>query len=642
MAINTEPHNLLRADVTRQLLLQRSLPHGQLRESIEASWLRSLDAGLDCQTQLEADSFSRSDVRDLHENNKLLLDCAAPEVELLTRQYSAENALIMLADCDARILAVKGNSDVLDNAARHALNPGVCWSESSRGTNALGTALVDGRAVKIEGSEHFLDRLTQFSCTSAPIFGPNGNTLGVLDLTSERGRVQQPLEVVQMAARSIENRLFSASFKDHAVIAIHSRQQYLSSVWQGLIAVDPDGDLLGANQQAHQLLNIQDGMLKKHSLDEMLGISASQLLGQLMQGKTYTLQTRMGALYCCLIQLPKPRISLPFATEQRIKRSGEEKRPGLAEVAGNNPRLSRSLKMALKGMAHDLPVLLNGETGTGKEVVARALHDVGARSNKPFIAVNCAAIPEGLIESELFGYREGAFTGSRRGGMVGRFQQADGGTLFLDEIGDMPLALQARLLRVLQERRVAPLGGGEEVSLDIRLICATHRDMRTLVAEGGFREDLFYRLNGVGVKLPALRERTDLPEFLTKLLASVQNQMIGTHTTIAIDSNLMDRFSHYSWPGNIRQMETVLRASLAFMDEDESLITEAHLTDDFLDQLLLEADGQGSAGILKQSEHQTIRKALDEHGGNISATAKALGISRATLYRRLQELEQEG
>lgn len=642
MAMNTEPHNLLRADVTRQLLLQRELPQGQLREPIEASWLRSLDAGLDCQTNVEADQLNRADVRDLHEHNKLLLDCAAPEVELLTRQYSAENALVMLADCGAHILAVKGNSEVLDKAARHALNPGVCWAENSRGTNALGTALVAGRAVKIEGSEHFLDRLTQFSCTSAPIFDPNGNTLGVLDLTSERGRVQQPLEVVQMAARSIENRLFSASFSENAVIAVHSRQQYLNSVWQGLLAVDPDGELLGANHQAHQLLNAADGTLKKRALDDVLGISASQLISHLMQGKTYTLQTRMGALYCSLVQLPKPRISLPFTTEQRIKRVNEDPRPGLTEIAGKNPRLSRSLKMALKGMAHDLPVLLNGETGTGKEVVAHALHDAGARSNKPFVAVNCAAIPEGLIESELFGYREGAFTGSRRGGMVGRFQQADGGTLFLDEIGDMPLALQARLLRVLQERRVAPLGGGEEVALDIRLICATHRDMRTLVAEGGFREDLFYRLNGIGVKLPALRERADLPDFLYKLLQSLQQRMLGTETVITLEKSLLERLAHYSWPGNIRQMETVLKASLAFIDEGETLITDAHLTDDFLDQLLLEADGQGGGGILKQSEQQTIRKALDEHNGNISATAKALGISRATMYRRLQELEPEG
>ncbi len=641
MAINTEPHNLLRTDVTRQLILQRDIPGGQLREPIEASWLRSLDAGLDTQNSVDVEQLSRADVQDLREQNKLLLDCAAPEVEMLTRQYAADRALVMLADCDARILAVKGNSNALDKAARYALNPGVCWSEVSRGTNALGTALVDACPVKIEGHEHFLDRLNQFSCTSSPIFDPSGNTLGVLDMTHLRGRVQQPLEVVQMAARSIENRLFSASFNENAVIAIHSRQQYLDSVWQGLLAVDPDGDLLGANQQAHQLLNVQEGALKQRPLEEVLGISASQLINHLMQGKPHTLQTRNGALYCRLIQLPKPRISLPFTAEQRIKRSGEEKRPGLAEVAGNNPRLSRSLKMALKGMAHDLPVLLNGETGTGKEVVARALHDAGPRANKPFIAVNCAAIPEGLIESELFGYREGAFTGSRRGGMVGRFQQADGGTLFLDEIGDMPLALQARLLRVLQERRVAPLGGGEEVSLDIRLICATHRDMRALVAEGDFREDLFYRLNGVGVKLPALRERADLPEFLAKLLGAVQ-QRCGISKPVEIESGLLTSLSDYSWPGNIRQMETILKAALAFLDEDELLITEDHLTDDFLDQLNHEAEGQGSGGILKQSEQQTIRKALDEHNGNISATAKALGISRATLYRRLQELEQEG
>ena len=641
MTINTAPHNLLRPDATRQLLLQRELPHGWLREPIEASWLRSFDAGLNSQSLVEADSVSHSDVNDLKEHNKLLLDCAAPEVELLTRQYAAENALVMLADCNARLLAVKGNNRVLDTATRHSLNPGVCWSEGNCGTNALGTALVDARPVKIEGSEHFLDHLTKFSCTSAPIFDPDGNTLGVLDMTSEQGRVQHPLEVVQMAARSIENRLFSASFGENAVVAVHSRQQYLDSVWQGLLAVDAEGDLLGANQQAHQLLNVSDGALKKRSVEELLGISANQLLNHLMQGKTYSLQTRTGTLYCRLIQLPKPRISLPLSAKQRGKRPEQAKRPGLTEVAGNNPRLSRSLKMGLKGMAHDLPVLLRGETGTGKEVVARALHDAGPRANKPFVAVNCAAIPEGLIESELFGYREGAFTGSRRGGMVGRFQQADGGTLFLDEIGDMPLALQARLLRVLQERRVAPLGGGDEVALDIRLICATHRDLQTLVTEGGFREDLYYRLNGVGIKLPSLRERADLPQFLQQLLATLQQRMGGIAKPVVIEEGLLARLSEYSWPGNIRQMETVLKASLAFMEPEETLITEDHLTDDFLDQLTSVADVQ-SGGILKQSEQQTIRKALDEHNGNISATAKTLGISRATLYRRLQEFDKAG
>lgn len=632
MAINTETNNALHTDLARQLLLQREMPDGALRESIEASWLRSFEAGIDTKDKVETDSVSPGSVKALHEHNRLLLDCAAPEIEMLVSQYAPQKALIMLADADATLLSVDGDSGTLDTAFNHALIPGICWSEESRGTNALGTALVDNSATRIEGGEHFLNRLNHFSCTSAPIRDTQGRAVGVLDLTSQRGKVYQPLEVVQLAARSIENRLFFASFADHAVIAIHRREQYLNSVWQGLIALECDGTVLGANEQAHQLLNCREGMLRGKALEEVLGVSASGLLGHLMRGKRYTLQARSGVFHCSLLQLPKPRLSVPLRTETALARQPEApSRPNLAEVANGLPRLARSLKMALKGMAHDLPVLILGETGSGKEVVARALHDAGCRSDKPFVAVNCAAIPEGLIESELFGYREGAFTGSRRGGMVGRFQQADGGTLFLDEIGDMPLALQARLLRVLQERRVAPLGGGEEVELNIRLICATHRDMRALVAEGSFREDLFYRLNGVGVRLPALRERGDLAGFINVLLQRLQPK----NRSVSIETSLMSRLTRYHWPGNIRQIETVLKAALAFLEKEESEISEDHLTDDFLEQLD-QAATDISGGILRVNEMDAIRKALDAHDGNITAAAKALGISRATLYRRLQ------
>lgn len=634
MAINTETNNMLRTDLTRQLLLQREMSEGALRESIEASWLRSFEAGIDTTDQVETDSVSPGSVKALHEHNRLLLDCAAPEIEMLVSQYAPQKALIMLADARATLLTVDGENRTLDSAFNHALIPGICWSEESRGTNALGTALVDNSATRIEGSEHFLNRLNHFSCTSAPIRDTQGRAVGVLDLTSQRGKVYQPLEVVQLAARAIENRLFSASFADHAVIAIHRREQYLNSVWQGLIALECDGSVLGANEQAHQLLGSREGALRGKALEEVLGVSASDLLSHLMRGKRYTLQARSGVFHCSLLQLPKPRLSVPLRAEPQVARPQPQQRPGIDEVARGLPRLGRSLKMALKGIAHDLPVLILGETGSGKEVVARALHDAGCRADKPFVAVNCAAIPEGLIESELFGYREGAFTGSRRGGMVGRFQQADGGTLFLDEIGDMPLALQARLLRVLQERRVAPLGGGEEVDLNIRLICATHRDMRALVAEGSFREDLFYRLNGVGVKLPALRERGDLAGFINTLLQRLQPK----DKAVTIETGLLERLTEYHWPGNIRQIETVLKAALAFLDTDECEISEDHLTDDFLEQL----DQVGTAtggGILRFNEMDAIRKTLEAHQGNITATAKALGISRATLYRRLQAEE---
>ena len=188
-------------------------------------------------------------------------------------------------------------------------------------------------------------------------------------------------------------------------------------------------------------------------------------------------------------------------------------------------------------------------------MVARALHQASARAGKPFVAVNCAAIPEGLIESELFGYREGAFTGSRKGGMVGRVMQAQGGTLFLDEIGDMPLALQARLLRVLQERRVAPLGAGEEQELDIAVICATHRDLQRLVQGGQFREDLYYRVNGVSLRLPSLRERDDLATLIAEVLARLGEP------GMSLDKDLAELLGGYDWPGNIRQLEMVLRSA---------------------------------------------------------------------------------
>jgi transcriptional regulator of acetoin/glycerol metabolism len=254
----------------------------------------------------------------------------------------------------------------------------------------------------------------------------------------------------------------------------------------------------------------------------------------------------------------------------------------------------------------------------------------GSRCDKPFVAVNCAAIPEGLIESELFGYREGAFTGSRRGGMIGRLQQAHGGTLFLDEIGDMPLALQARLLRVLQDRKVAPLGAGEEQDIDVALICATHRDLKRLVEEKHFREDLFYRVNGISVMLPALRERDDFSALVARLLARLDAP------TMLLHDDLNRLLGGYHWPGNIRQLEMVLRTALAMREPGDTVLTLDHLPDSMLDEL--SATERPQSGSIRENELELIRQSLDSHQGNVSAAADALGISRATLYRKLKQL----
>ena len=315
-------------------------------------------------------------------------------------------------------------------------------------------------------------------------------------------------------------------------------------------------------------------------------------------------------------------------------------RYGFAQFIGTSAPALEVKHRARRGAASEAPILLLGETGTGKELLARAIHQDSQRARQPFVAVNCASIPETLIEAELFGYEDGAFTGARRKGAIGKIVQANGGTLFLDEIGDMPLPLQARLLRVLQERQVTPLGGTKSVPVDVAIVSATHRDLRAMIAAQAFREDLYYRVNGLVVRLPALRDRTDLMEIAHKILrAETEGRAPG------LEDEVVALLRACRWPGNIRQLATTLRTA-AVMAGGEGTIRREHLSDDFLEdaQRALpaapvvppEPEPAGPASTLGDLELATIRRALEESGGNISVTSRRLGISRNTIYRRLR------
>jgi transcriptional regulator of acetoin/glycerol metabolism len=322
----------------------------------------------------------------------------------------------------------------------------------------------------------------------------------------------------------------------------------------------------------------------------------------------------------------------------------------LAELLGGDAAVDAAARRALRIVDKDIPLLIEGDTGTGKEVFARAFHHSSPRAGRPFVALNCAAIPEGLIESELFGYEEGAFTGARRKGSPGKIAQAHGGTLFLDEIGDMPLNLQARLLRVLQEREVTPLGSQRVLPIDIALVCATNRRLQQAVEQGRFREDLFYRINGLRVSLPALKDRSDLAQLVEALLAEE-----GAPGRVQVSQRVLECFRRHSWPGNLRQLRSVLRTALAHLDGDP-VLDLVHLPDDFLAGPLLAPDpaprsnhpssgpawlaaATGAAlavdGSLAELECAVMRRALEECAGNVSAAARRLGVSRNTLYRRL-------
>ena len=630
MTTRTISSNLLReAHLAREHLQQEGeVPSGVLREEIDASWRRSLGHGLDCASGTEHGLDTRVKPDVLLAGNRLLLDAATPELDYL-QQRQGHDGVIILANADATILSVEGARERMQSKGLADIVQGACWSEASRGTNALGTALVEKRATQIDCGEHFLDRLSRFSCTSVPIEGPQGTLLGVLDMTRE-GPLSGPresLSLLSLAVFQIEARLFAVSHPGQVVIAFHYRRQYLDSAWQGLLALGLDGKVLAVSGQACQLLGANREALVGRRSEDFLGVRGEQLIARLYQGGVGSLQTPKGELFYKTLQAPLRSHAVPVSTRAPRPAAG----PELEALAGNHPRYARALRMARQGLVNELPVLLLGETGSGKEVVARALHQASARSDKPFVAVNCAAIPEGLIESELFGYRDGAFTGSRRGGMVGRLQQAHGGTLFLDDIGDMPLALQARLLRVLQERKVAPLGAGEEQDIDVALICATHRDLKRLVEEKHFREDLYYRVNGISVKLPALRERDDLAELARGLLAR-----LGA-PKVKLSAELLGLLREYHWPGNIRQLEMVLRTALAMREEGEEELGLDHLPDSTLDELA--AGERPQSGSIRENELELIRQALERHQGNVSAAADALGISRATLYRKLKQLK---
>ncbi|MBD9503825.1 sigma-54-dependent Fis family transcriptional regulator [Pseudomonas sp. PDM17] len=630
MTTRTISSDLLReAHLARERLQQEGeVPSGVLREEIDASWRRSVGHGLDCASGTEHGLDTRVKPDVLLAGNRLLLDAATPELDYL-QQRQGHDGVIILANADATILCVEGARERMQSKGLADIVQGACWSEASRGTNALGTALVEKRATQIDCGEHFLDRLSRFSCTSVPIEGPQGTLLGVLDMTRE-GPLSGPresLSLLSLAVFQIEARLFAVSHPGQVVIAFHYRRQYLDSAWQGLLALGLDGKILAVSGQACQLLGAHRESLVGRRSEDFLGLRGDQLLGRLYQGGVGSLQTPKGELFYKTLQAPLRSHAVPVSARAPRPAAG----PELEALAGSHPRYARALRMARQGLVNELPVLLLGETGSGKEVVARALHQASSRSDKPFVAVNCAAIPEGLIESELFGYRDGAFTGSRRGGMVGRLQQAHGGTLFLDEIGDMPLALQARLLRVLQERKVAPLGAGEEQDIDVALICATHRDLKRLVEEKHFREDLYYRVNGISVKLPALRERDDLAELATGLLAR-----LGA-PKVKLSAELLGLLREYHWPGNIRQLEMVLRTALAMREEGEEQLSLDHLPDSTLDELA--AGERPQSGSIRENELELIRQALERHQGNVSAAADALGISRATLYRKLKQLK---
>jgi len=399
-----------------------------------------------------------------------------------------------------------------------------------------------------------------------------------------------------------------------------------------LLIFDESGQVLSANRRADNLLGVR---LSRVSVESLFNVSLLELINQ-PDGLPFALQTSGRNRFQCLLKRPQqaavqPRVfAEPKSAEKSLKPAGAI---SLSTLHFGDSRVEKAVRQAERLLEKDIPLLIHGETGVGKEVFVKALHQASSRSKQAFIAVNCAAIPAELVESELFGYEKGAFTGANQKGSIGLIRKADKGTLFLDEIGDMPLPTQARLLRVLQERCVQPVGSSELFAVDLRIISATNRSLREQVQLGRFREDLYYRIGGLTLELPPLRERSDKEALFKRLWEQHREptQWAG------LSREVLELFERHPWPGNLRQVSSVMQVALAMAEEQP--VRPEHLPDDFFVDLEMEPVESVQPLGLDLNDVEALNRELKAAGGNISHLARRLGVSRNTLYKRLRQAE---
>ena len=631
-------HSLLPAPVLR-LARQQWLEQGAgLSSAIDArvtrSWQRSLAAGLSPMGRLSCtDNLSGVALQRARTQNHDLVNQSQPIMEYLFEQVRHSHSMVILSDPNGVLMHTLGDLDFLSKADRVALKCGASWHESQRGTNAIGTALAETDEVEIHGAEHYLDRNGFLTCAASPIVSAPGALMGILDISGDhRSRHPHTLGLVSTAARMIENKLVLSACQHQIVLRLHARAEGIGSVAQGVLALSSDGWLVGANRRALEMLGLRRLDIGASQVHHVFDCTMDTLMASAHRaaGGALALHTVQGLALFATVQM-EPHLSV------RAQPVGTTPAPdALAQLDTGDVRWGAAATKARRVADKDIAVLLLGESGVGKELFAKALHDSSARKAGPFVAINCAALPEHLIESELFGYAPGAFTGARKQGSVGRLREAQGGTLFLDEIGDMPLAMQTRLLRVLQERQVTPLGCGETVAVDFALVCATHQNLREAADAGRFRSDLYYRINGLSLQLPALRERSDFAALTSQLL-----KQWGEPVALHIDPELLQALGRYRWPGNLRQYSNVLRTAAAMLEAHETCISWLHMPDDLVDELqTLSQDlpdyPEPPPQNLQQLSQKAIEHALENARGNVSAAARQLGISRQTMYRKLQ------
>ena len=631
------------SQITR--LVQARTGMTQVAAHVAKSWDRCLNRySMEPDAERNTIVLDADSVRARQQTFGELLGVARAEMENLYEQIAGSGYAVILSDADAVVLSAITDPGLKREFRGAGLWIGAVWSEQNEGTNGLGTAIAERAPVTVHCGEHFRRYNVGLSCCGAPILDVDGSVLAVLDASAASSadtRLVQShtMALVSMSANLIARCHFLSRFKDAWVLRFHSRAEFVGLLHEALMAIDGNGRIVAVNESAV----VQLGMSTRAQL-------VGRLLDDILPFDFATLEQRASSEPASLWPMRDIAYGRRFFANARAPLGHRRVLPVSAltpaavsaatpgrQHVGSDPRIQHNLNCGRQLFGRRVPILLQGATGTGKEVFAKALHRASSWAERPFVAVNCAAIPEALIESELFGYTRGAFTDAAREGHVGKIRQSSGGTLFLDEIGDMPLALQTRLLRVLEEHEIVPLGGDSAIPVDLHVISATHHDLLQMLQQGTFREDLYYRLNGITLDLPSLRERTDKRELIQTLLAEEASQ----GRPPGVDEAALERLLDYPWPGNIRQLRNVLRTAAA-LGGDRGCIGLAHLPREITGEnrhapAAAPVLGSDEPGPLRTAERDALRRELERMHWNISRTAELLGVSRNTLYRKIRK-----
>ncbi|WP_417566990.1 sigma-54-dependent Fis family transcriptional regulator [Marinobacter sp.] len=623
----------------------RTSEYSDYRSVIADSWDRCIAWGLDHEyepTHLEPEAGRLEEIQRVHGE---LLSVTEAEVLPYYRNVLANSrCLILLADQHGTVLNSWGDERITDARLKPWFQTGANWQEQNCGTNAIGTAIAVGAPVQIKRNEHFLKANRSIIGSAAPIFDAHKQIAGVLSVFSDAYLPQaHTLGMVRLLSQSVENRLISRLFgPDHFQITVNTTADNFDSPWSGILACDDSGRIIASNQRADQLLGTPTVDAR---LDELFTTHRNHILGH-PEHESLQLTTRSKVRLSARLKRPSMTKHDPERADPTagIRDAGQDvPLPSIDNLEYGDSAVKRCATQSLKVLQRGVPVLITGETGVGKEVLVKALHQASPRKDQPLVAVNCAAIPPELVESELFGYEAGAFTGARAQGSLGFIRKAHKGILFLDEIGEMPLSAQSRLLRVLQERVVTPVGSTEGVPVDILLVTATNRPLNARIDSGHFRADLYYRINGLRVELPSLRNRADR----RFLIQSIYAQHRDRGQADELSPKVLSALENHPWPGNIRQLVNVLRVAIAIADGEEIQIW--HLPEDFLAEFDSTANSdartEGPAPTEATNRDEEVTDPLartlqvyHKHTGNVTQAARELAISRNTLYKRLRDL----